>query len=114
VTERALPRSEKKITFEAFPSYRTSRIYAALGHAVRVESVRLGSNYRGEPIWSRASTDRALCDTQVNKGIPYEAPVNCKRCLRELRKLELTGRGDAGHGIPEAVAAAEALGRIAA
>ncbi|HEY2638939.1 MAG TPA: hypothetical protein VGI66_03520 [Streptosporangiaceae bacterium] len=107
--------TEKKVTFEAFEAYRRSPVYASVGHASRVLSVKLGNgnDFRGQPIWSRNVASKALCGVQIGKGSGgsrYDAPVNCSRCLAQLRKLERTGRD--GHASPEAIAAAELLGAM--
>lgn len=104
MTEHALPRSETKISFEACTAFQRPRYSVARAHAARVQSIRLGTSFHGQPIWSVEQANRALCGVHLSSMGSYDGPVNCPVCLARLRKLERSG-ADA-----EGLAASVALG----
>lgn len=96
MSEHTLPKSQRRVEFQAYQSMRRSPVYASVGHAVLVEFIKIGSDYSGKPVETRNVRSKALCDVQVGKGSgkPYDAPVNCKRCLTRLRQIEAAGVGE--------------------
>lgn len=95
-SERALPRTQRRIEFQAYEAMRRSPVYASVGHAVLVEFIKIGNDYHGKPVETRNVRSKAVCGVQVGKGSgrPYEAPVNCRRCLAILKRMEASGVGE--------------------
>lgn len=80
-------------SYRTAQSFRRSRYHAPVVHAVLVERVKIGNNYKGEPIYTENWRHTAPCGVHV-EGPPRDwenATVNCKGCRAKLRHIERTG-----------------------
>jgi hypothetical protein len=88
MSEHALPRSERKIEFRLSLTPRTRRNFARPTHIKRVERIRIGSNYHGEPVYTQGGSPRALCGvfTDLIDSKEMVESAGCRKCVREYYK----------------------------
>jgi hypothetical protein len=86
-------------SFEPYYATRRPRNTVARGHAVKVDTVKIGGT-DGKPTSVRYPEPAALCGAKTGtQPARYEAPVNCPACISKLRRY---AAGNAGYELAKA------------
>ncbi len=83
MNERNLPVAEKRTEYVPVMYFRSRRVGdARLVHLRKVEGIRIGTAYNGDPVWS-AYPDRAtLCGIRNTEFCDKELKPTCRKCIR--------------------------------